>query len=668
MNISIPKISERAFAFGAVKEIFKGFIVIALARMQIFGMFPLGLAFASTFMPQNAYIAFIGLCLGTANLGGRAMGYILTFFIYYMLIYLKKIPTVWKRAVLLGVITFISFGIPLLFVGINTAGVLTVLSEAVLVSGFYLLFTFSEGKGALSNLAQIIIFGGVLNGIQGAVIPYVNVSLAAFCGIFFALCFAYSCQLPLAALSSGILAFIMTLGSQDAIQFFGAFSICGAMGAALSGYGKIGVGAGFLCGLCISVLYDESLGNVGIFDLFVPLLVFELLPEHIHYRISGFINSRFMEDTKEEVLPEQRIVHRLKTMASAVCELAEGVQVTGKIKNRTKIFEQVADRVCTGCSMSETCQRRKNTETEAEILKTIETDGYCDLSNMPVSFGQFCLRAERFLREFGHIYELYKQNIILTGAAESSRSIMAKQYGEISNIIDLLSGEIGGEEEEEGTRVLAPKITVRRETKPGQTDSGDTVIYFERGRKFFVILCDGMGSGDDAMHQSRLTARLFEKFLKAGFDKETSLRMINSSLALKADQESFSTVDILEIDTKTGACEFLKIGSAQSFVKKKKEIGVISSKSLPVGILENIEVTPVKCEVEPGDMILMVTDGISEAASGVLKSDWIKKLLTLEKRTPRELADLVLCGAKARTKFRDDMTCCVIKIEKRKEG
>ena len=94
---------------------------------------------------------------------------------------------------------------------------------------------------------------------------------------------------------------------------------------------------------------------------------------------------------------------------------------------------------------------------------------------------------------------------------------------------------------------------------------------------------------------------------------------------------------------------------------------IISSKALPVGIIENIEISPVKCTVENGDIILMMTDGISEAASGVLKNDWIKKIMSLEKRKPWELAELIMCGAKARSRFGDDMTCCVIKIERRKE-
>lgn len=673
MNISIPKIKEKTLVLPSAGELLKGIILIMLSRGELFGMWPLGLAYAATFPISSVYIAVIGLCFGMVNMGASAIRYILIFFIYYMLSSYKKITDTKKKAVTLGFLTAFLSGIELLFSGMTPVGGILVLAEAVLTGGLFWIFTYQDGKSTLSRLAQMIIFGSILNGVQGAVIPYANVSLSVFCAIFVALSFSYACELPVAALSSGVLAFVMAVGSKDAVAFFGAFSICAAFGSMLSVYGKIGVATGFLGGLCISALYGGTLAGAGVFDLLVPLLAFVILPDNIHYKISGIINRRFEAEFSEEVSAENKIATQLKTVARAVSGLSDGVTLApeGCGENKDEIFKKVTARICKDCSLYETCDKQgKNRDQMEEIWRTMEEDGYCDLSNMPIGFGQICLRAERFLNEFAHVYELYKQNTISSGAAKSSRDIMARQYSEISNVIELLSKEIEtGDTEYDGDRQrYSPKVTVRTESKTGYNVSGDTVIYFERENKFFVILCDGMGSGDDAMHQSRLTARLFEKFLKAGFDKETSLRMINSALALKADQESFSTVDILEIDTETGESEFLKIGSAQSFIKRKKEIGVISSKSLPVGILDNIEAEPIRCKVEIGDIIVMVSDGVSEAGCGVLKSDWIKKLLLLEKRKPWEVADLIIEGAKARAKFSDDMTCCVIKIEKRKEG
>ena len=672
MNISIPKIMGKEVALPGIKDIAKGLVLVALARCEVFGMWPVGIAYAAAILPQNPYVAFIGLCLGMTNAGVLGVRYVLAFFLYYMLCFGKKITSEKKQAFIIGMSTLFFSGIVLLFLGINAVEATKLGAEAVVVGGLFFLFTFLETKSPVSALGEMIIFGSALGGIHGAVIPYVNVSLSAFCAIFTALSFAYACELTLAALASGILAFIMSVGSGDAVLFFGAFSICGALGAMLSGYGKPGVIAGFLCGISISVLYCGALHNAGIFDIFAPLVAFAVLPEHIHYRISGFINRRF-EIRYSEAEHENTVATQLKTVARAVCGLADGV--TEKADNTAadakEIFDRVKARVCADCSLAETCcKQEKNSNNMDKIWQTMEESGFCNLTNMPLGFSQTCIRAERFLTEFGHLYELYKQNAISKGATRSSREIIARQYGEISKAIELLSAKIetGEDENQDAERIFSPKITVRTEPKQGQSISGDTVIYFERANKFFVILCDGMGSGSDAMHQSRLVARLFEKFLKAGFDKDTALRMINSALSLKADQESFSTVDLLEIDTATGECEFLKIGSAQSFAKNKKEISVISSASLPIGILDNINAEPVKYKAESGDIIVMVSDGVGEAGNGVLKSDWIKKVLLLEKRKPREIADLIIEGAKARAKFSDDMTCCVIKIEKRKEG
>ena len=671
MNISIPKISEKTIVLPGIKEILKGFLLVALSRTSIFGMWPFGLGFAATFSPESAFVAFIGLCFGTANLGASAIKYILTFFIYYILNFLKKLPTAKSKAIWLTILTAVFLWIEKLFLGAGTKGGLMIVAEAVLAGGLCLLFSCINEKTPAGNLAKLVIFGTVLNGISGTVIPYINVSLPVFCIIFGALCLTYACELPLAALSSGLMAFLVAVGSEDAIQYMGIFAICGSLGSLLSGYGKLGVVTGFLCGLCVGALYTENTGNAGIFDILAPIVTFVLLPESLHYRISGIIGRQFEEEITEEPVLRGKIVHQLKRVAGAVCGLADGVAATYDEKgSKEEVFKRVAARVCTDCSIFENCRKQDTyNQNMQEIWKVIDEDGFCNTSNMPRKFGQTCIRSERFLNEFSHGFELYKQDALSLGAAKSSRDIMARQYSEISKVIELLSQGLDESDKDAGTekRRFIPKITVRTEPKPGQSVSGDAVIYFERDNKFYVILCDGMGSGMGAGHQSRLTARLFEKFLKAGFDKETSLRMINSALMLKADQESFSTVDILEIDTETGECEFLKVGSAQSFIRKKKEIEVVSSKSLPVGILENTDAIPEKYSLAHGDIILMMSDGVTEAGSGVLKNDWIKKLLLLEKRKPWEIADLIIVGAKGRTRFSDDMTCCVIKIEKRKE-
>lgn len=334
-----------------------------------------------------------------------------------------------------------------------------------------------------------------------------------------------------------------------------------------------------------------------------------------------------------------------------------------------EMFDTVASRVCKGCSLEANCWRKdfkKTYNNMCELWKTIEEEGYCDHTNMPLAFRQVCMRSESFLTEFKHAYELYKQNVLYRGEALSGREIIAKQYGEISNVINLLSYEVenGLSESEVSVPRYRAQVTVLQEPKPQQAVCGDTILHFEAGNKYFVILCDGMGSGDSARNESRLTARLFSEFLKAGFEKETALNMINSALALKDDQESFSTVDILEIDLETGVCEFMKIGSAESFIKTKGNIEVVSSKALPIGILENIEVTTVRYELSAGDLILMVSDGVGEAGNGVLKNDWIKKLLLMENRNDDELSQLILVGAKARMKFFDDMTCAVVRIKR----
>ena len=211
------------------------------------------------------------------------------------------------------------------------------------------------------------------------------------------------------------------------------------------------------------------------------------------------------------------------------------------------------------------------------------------------------------------------------------------------------------------------KVSVTQKKKDDEPVSGDTVIHFETEQcKYYVILCDGMGSGCDASRESRMTAELLGGFLKAGFTKSAALNLINSTLALKMDREGFSTIDLCEIDLRSGKCEFVKIGGAQSFVKSGDSIRIISAKGLPAGILEEINPDNIECTLADNDMIVMVSDGVSEAGYGMMRGEWIKRLMGVEGIENDELSKSIVNSARKKIYPRtpDDMTAIVITIHK----
>lgn len=175
--------------------------------------------------------------------------------------------------------------------------------------------------------------------------------------------------------------------------------------------------------------------------------------------------------------------------------------------------------------------------------------------------------------------------------------------------------------------------------------SGDSYTFMNPGDgKYIVALSDGMGSGQKAANQSRATISLLEQFMESGFDKDTAIRLINSILVLKSNDDSFSTIDMSVIDLYSGEVEFVKVGAVHTYIKRKENVETVKMVSLPAGILSNIEMELVHRNVEDGDFIIMMTDGISDS----FKKDgddekslqrFIQGILSVN---PQEIADQIL--------------------------
>jgi len=192
--------------------------------------------------------------------------------------------------------------------------------------------------------------------------------------------------------------------------------------------------------------------------------------------------------------------------------------------------------------------------------------------------------------------------------------------------------------------------------------SGDSYSAIElRNGSCLLALSDGMGSGERARRESAATIGLLEDFIESGFDKELAVRMINTVLILKSSEESFSTLDICSVDLYTGQAEFIKIGAAEAYVLRGGHVSIIRSSSLPIGMLNDVDLEITTRQLQHDDMIVMATDGVTTAD----EEDWIKYALkNCRYRNPQDVADYLLSEAERRSDgaLKDDMTVLAARV------
>ncbi len=180
--------------------------------------------------------------------------------------------------------------------------------------------------------------------------------------------------------------------------------------------------------------------------------------------------------------------------------------------------------------------------------------------------------------------------------------------------------------------------------------------------KELIALSDGMGVGEEACVQSRSAVRMLETLLEAGFDKSVALNTINSTLLLRSSRENFATLDIAMIDLYTAEVDFIKTGSVPSFLKRGTQVEVISASSLPVGIIENMDIFTDSRRMIARDLLVMISDGVLDFSNSAPNEDstaWIEDLLQMvESKEPQLIAEMIINRALSMCKGKphDDMT------------
>ena len=258
------------------------------------------------------------------------------------------------------------------------------------------------------------------------------------------------------------------------------------------------------------------------------------------------------------------------------------------------------------------------------------------------------------------------------GGAQECRLVVAPFLAKtLGWRLAVTSGECGRDGDDQCLFCLAPepeyavRSAVVQVPKKGNQVSGDSQrIRMIHDDLFLALLSDGMGVGTAAARISRTAIKLMEDMLVAGFEKSFALQSLNSLLLLATPEEEFATMDLLLFDQITGEVELFKVGSAPTYVKKDREVQVIRSASLPIGIVPKVDPEYYRDFLDDGDLVVMVSDGA--AALGTLQEDWILKALKRSGENTAELLSqylLELACIEAGGDINDDLSIIVLQIE-----
>ncbi len=739
-----------------------GNILLFLAsRASVMGMFPFGFSFfAAGFDKGIAYIGIGVMCLGLISAGAalNTVKYLIAALLYWIYIKTRHGENKITESVICGMSVLVGGAAVLAYNYAGLYDIMLLLVEAVLSAVVYIVIIksqdFMENRANRRNISReeivsLAVCGGIfITGLSDINLPY-GINLANIAAVYATLCIAFHSTLSASGSAAVCLGFMSVMSTPSSVLVGGLYGMGAMFANMLKSFGRIGIAVGFIGGMCAAIICLQ--GNempVSAMDISVSALMFVLTPAAVHKRINIFFSkSLHMEAISADVRLKEYLSIRLERISAAFKSLNESF--VDESNNRLSSYksevggflDELTSRVCLGCSMSSKCWQNDFERTYKNVitlLEITENDGIAAESDMPKELREKCIRSERFLLEFNHVYELYKKDLIRTSEAAAERDIIARQYAETAQLFenisnDVLEGFAFREDYEETLVSELDKIGITafevsvvesslgaievflglgigietekveellsemferpmgldkdsssggvwrfvskarysaevafRQIKSDESEiSGDSIASFETEEcKKYIILCDGMGSGKKAMRESRTTLKLLHEFLTAGFGIETSVEMINSALCLKLEDEMFSTIDLLCIDLVTGVAEFYKIGAAQSLISHDGNIETVYSSSLPAGMLCDIRPQGQTKRLSDGDTVIMMSDGISEAGNGTVRTEWIKQKLrcipTDAEETAQDIMETVI--EKSHGLIYDDMTVAAIKI------
>jgi serine phosphatase RsbU (regulator of sigma subunit)/anti-sigma regulatory factor (Ser/Thr protein kinase) len=227
-----------------------------------------------------------------------------------------------------------------------------------------------------------------------------------------------------------------------------------------------------------------------------------------------------------------------------------------------------------------------------------------------------------------------------------------------------------------------PDLEVAALTIPSQRIDGDFYEFVKHhDRCLDVIVGDVMGKGIPAAllgaatksHFLRAISRLMSDSAPRKLAEPADIVSAVAAAVTKQliDLESFVTLCYARIDLETYQLDFVDCGHTRTihFRRDSGTCTFLRGNNLPLGVLEGETYSQVSLAVQPGDMLLFYSDGVTEARGPSGKAFGDQPLAEIVQTnghlSPRQLIEVVRTAVTTFSQpqaVADDLTCVAVKI------
>ena len=368
-----------------------------------------------------------------------------------------------------------------------------------------------------------------------------------------------------AGITTGMVLGVITSSSPILVA---SYAISGMIAGLLNKLGKIGVIVGFCVGNAILtyVANGNTVPIITIREILIAALGLLFIPKDMGIKIEDLVPQMKCFPVTSGVL-DGETTQKLNTVSETIADMARSCReaaddaLTNEDENKELFIDDLFsnyedieenafyDDLIENSNLAYNFYDEliKNNEMSCEkLIEILENNSDFKIEQTEETKKDL----NDIVRLINATYRIHKLNILWKVKEANHKKILATELGGVSKVISDLADNIEIQEEsnkKEEKYIL--NTTVVTKTKNKSEISGDNHLITKlKDDKYMMAISDGMGSGISANKSSNTVIDMLQKLLSNGFNKEVSIGLINSSINLNSNEETYATIDLSIVD------------------------------------------------------------------------------------------------------------------------